>query len=238
MQHGGCDALLGCAGGRLDGCAAGCAGSAAAWHMFCQVQDCRLVVDPRSKESRGFAFVMMETEDDASRAIKYLDRSVLQGRVISVQLVHTHPPRICHRHQRRLSLVSSAGPSVLAFACVCTTPSSSVQLLHGLRTVHAGVGQYWVLGSPFILMDSLSEPQALRLAIPLGLPRAPPFMAGSCLLSTGGNRQLLSPELARCKAAMGCQPPSGASLASARGTPAGSAFHHHLTARPGNSSSC
>ncbi|GBG66468.1 hypothetical protein CBR_g61511 [Chara braunii] len=50
-----------------------------------KVQQCRLVVDPRTRESRGFGFVTMETVDDAERCIKYLNRSTLEGRIITVE---------------------------------------------------------------------------------------------------------------------------------------------------------
>ncbi|KAJ7568400.1 hypothetical protein O6H91_01G031200 [Diphasiastrum complanatum] len=50
-----------------------------------KVLECRLVVDPRTRESRGFAFVTMDTLEDADRCIKYLDRSTLEGRVITVE---------------------------------------------------------------------------------------------------------------------------------------------------------
>jgi len=45
------------------------------------------VTDPRTRESRGFAFVTMETVEDANRCVKYLNRSVLEGRVITVEKV-------------------------------------------------------------------------------------------------------------------------------------------------------
>jgi hypothetical protein len=50
-----------------------------------QVQDCHIVIDPRTKEPRGFAFVTMENVEDARRCIKYLHRTVLEGRLISVE---------------------------------------------------------------------------------------------------------------------------------------------------------
>ncbi|KAK6130081.1 hypothetical protein DH2020_036208 [Rehmannia glutinosa] len=40
---------------------------------------------PHTKESRGFAFVTMDTNEGAERCIKYLNRSVLEGRLITVQ---------------------------------------------------------------------------------------------------------------------------------------------------------
>ncbi|XP_050369426.1 serine/arginine-rich splicing factor SR45a isoform X2 [Argentina anserina] len=50
-----------------------------------KVIDVHLVVDPWTRESRGFGFVTMENVDVADRCIKYLDRSVLEGRVITVE---------------------------------------------------------------------------------------------------------------------------------------------------------
>ncbi|PKA58791.1 30S ribosomal protein 2, chloroplastic [Apostasia shenzhenica] len=44
-------------------------------------------MDPRTRESRGFAFVTMETAEDANRCIKYLNRSVLEGRLMVVEKV-------------------------------------------------------------------------------------------------------------------------------------------------------
>ncbi|XP_062191159.1 serine/arginine-rich splicing factor SR45a-like isoform X2 [Phragmites australis] len=50
-----------------------------------KVKHCHVVLDPRSKESRGFAFVTMDTVDDARRCIKYLHRTVLEGRLVTVE---------------------------------------------------------------------------------------------------------------------------------------------------------
>ncbi|KAK3121613.1 hypothetical protein QOZ80_8BG0657250 [Eleusine coracana subsp. coracana] len=50
-----------------------------------KVKHCHVVQDPRTKESRGFAFVTMETVDDARRCIKYLHRTVLEGRLVTVE---------------------------------------------------------------------------------------------------------------------------------------------------------
>eukprot|EP00899_Mesostigma_viride_P014154 jgi/Mesvir1/2273/Mv19314-RA.1 len=50
-----------------------------------KVQDCRLVVDPRTQLSRGFAFVTMVDDRDADRAVRYLDKSTLLGRIITVE---------------------------------------------------------------------------------------------------------------------------------------------------------
>ncbi|XP_020223664.1 serine/arginine-rich splicing factor SR45a isoform X4 [Cajanus cajan] len=50
-----------------------------------KVIDVHLVVDPWTRESRGFGFVTMATVHEADRCVKYLDRSVLEGRVITVE---------------------------------------------------------------------------------------------------------------------------------------------------------
>ncbi|KAL8498474.1 hypothetical protein ACS0TY_021704 [Phlomoides rotata] len=50
-----------------------------------KVLECHLVKDPHSKESRGFAFVTMETKKDAEQCVKHLNRSVLEGRLITVE---------------------------------------------------------------------------------------------------------------------------------------------------------
>ncbi|KAL3616241.1 hypothetical protein CASFOL_039631 [Castilleja foliolosa] len=50
-----------------------------------KVEDVHLVVDPLTRESRGFGFVTMSNLEEAERCIKYLDRSVLEGRVITVE---------------------------------------------------------------------------------------------------------------------------------------------------------
>ncbi|KAG6470753.1 hypothetical protein ZIOFF_071830 [Zingiber officinale] len=50
-----------------------------------KVLECNVIVDPRTRESRGFAFVTMETLEDANRCVKYLHHSVLEGRLITVE---------------------------------------------------------------------------------------------------------------------------------------------------------
>ena len=46
------------------------------------------MVDPWTRESRGFGFVTLETVEEADRCVKYLNRSVLEGRVITVEKVY------------------------------------------------------------------------------------------------------------------------------------------------------
>ncbi|XP_052184666.1 serine/arginine-rich splicing factor SR45a-like isoform X2 [Diospyros lotus] len=52
-----------------------------------KVEDIHLVVDPWTRESRGFGFVTMSSVGEADRCIKYLNGSVLEGRVITVEKV-------------------------------------------------------------------------------------------------------------------------------------------------------
>lgn len=64
-------------------------------NFWFQVLECHLVTDPRTRESRGFGFVTMETTEDAERCIKYLNRSVLEGRLVTVEKVLSSGVRIC-----------------------------------------------------------------------------------------------------------------------------------------------
>ncbi|XP_050237811.1 serine/arginine-rich splicing factor SR45a isoform X2 [Mercurialis annua] len=50
-----------------------------------EVIDVQLVADPWTRESRGFGFITMSSLAEADRCIKYLNRSVLEGRVITVE---------------------------------------------------------------------------------------------------------------------------------------------------------
>ncbi|KAL2527930.1 RNA-binding (RRM/RBD/RNP motif) family protein [Forsythia ovata] len=50
-----------------------------------KVKSVFLVVEPRSRVSRGFAFITMDSAEDANRCIKHLNQSVLEGRYITVE---------------------------------------------------------------------------------------------------------------------------------------------------------
>ncbi|XP_019424370.1 PREDICTED: serine/arginine-rich splicing factor SR45a-like isoform X3 [Lupinus angustifolius] len=58
-----------------------------------KVASCFLVVEPRTRISRGFAFITMDTVEDASRCVKYLNQSVLEGRSITVERSRRKRPR-------------------------------------------------------------------------------------------------------------------------------------------------
>ncbi|KAI3834276.1 hypothetical protein MKX03_030083, partial [Papaver bracteatum] len=58
-----------------------------------KVSSCRLVMEPRTQISRGFAFVTMDNVGDADRCIKHLNQSVLEGRCITVEKSRRKRPR-------------------------------------------------------------------------------------------------------------------------------------------------
>lgn len=49
------------------------------------VKDARIVRNPRSGESRGFGFLIMEHDDDVDRAIRHLDGRDWNGRRLLVE---------------------------------------------------------------------------------------------------------------------------------------------------------
>jgi len=51
------------------------------------VVGCHVVLEPHTRVSRGFAFVTMDTVEEAERCIKYLNDSVMEGRNITVEKV-------------------------------------------------------------------------------------------------------------------------------------------------------
>ncbi|KAH0701370.1 hypothetical protein KY284_015585 [Solanum tuberosum] len=58
-----------------------------------KVKSAFLVVEPRSRISRGFAFITMDSLEDANRCIKHLNQSVLEGRSITVEKSRRKRPR-------------------------------------------------------------------------------------------------------------------------------------------------
>ncbi|CAN6181570.1 unnamed protein product [Urochloa humidicola] len=50
-----------------------------------RVVGCHVVLEPHTRVSRGFAFVTMDTVEEADRCIKYLNNSVMEGRNITVE---------------------------------------------------------------------------------------------------------------------------------------------------------
>ncbi|XP_062234056.1 serine/arginine-rich splicing factor SR45a-like isoform X1 [Phragmites australis] len=73
-----------------------------------KVVGCHVVLEPHTRVSRGFAFVTMDTVEDAERCIKYLNDSVMEGRNITVEKSRRGRPRtptpgsyLGHRYERR-----------------------------------------------------------------------------------------------------------------------------------------
>lgn len=63
------------------------------FETFGQVKDLKLIVDPATKKSRGFAFIEFEEEDDMKRAYREADRMRIDGRAVvaDVERGHTVP---------------------------------------------------------------------------------------------------------------------------------------------------
>ncbi|XP_060192261.1 LOW QUALITY PROTEIN: serine/arginine-rich splicing factor SR45a [Lycium barbarum] len=58
-----------------------------------KVKSVFLVMEPRTRISRGFAFITMDSLEDANRCIKNLNQSVLEGRYITVEKSRRKRPR-------------------------------------------------------------------------------------------------------------------------------------------------
>ena len=66
-----------------------------------KITNINLVLDPRTKMSRGFAFIDFESPDDATAAVAKFNQAELDSRVLTVEMVsrlicpkhlhHTHP---------------------------------------------------------------------------------------------------------------------------------------------------
>jgi RNA recognition motif-containing protein len=57
----------------------------AAFAKFGQVTSCKIVRDKETGRSKGYGFVEMPNDDEASRAIDALNEKELDGRVIAVK---------------------------------------------------------------------------------------------------------------------------------------------------------
>lgn len=55
------------------------------------VKDCHLVIDRETGKSKGFAFVEMSTQDEATTAIDRLNGSDIGGRAINVNEARPRP---------------------------------------------------------------------------------------------------------------------------------------------------
>lgn len=57
----------------------------AAFEKYGTVVNCNIVMDTIAKRSKGFGFVEMSDDGEATKAISALDKSKLDGRVIAVK---------------------------------------------------------------------------------------------------------------------------------------------------------
>lgn len=58
-----------------------------------EVTSCSIMVDPHTKESRGFGFVNMATSDQADAAKEGLQGEVIEGRTLSIEKARRARPR-------------------------------------------------------------------------------------------------------------------------------------------------
>ncbi len=65
----------------------------AMFEKYGQVDNCSIMVDPHTKESRGFGFVNMVTPEDADTAREKLQGEVIEGRTLSIEKARRARPR-------------------------------------------------------------------------------------------------------------------------------------------------
>jgi transformer-2 protein len=57
------------------------------------IENISVILDPTTKESRGFGFITFKRKEDASEAIEKVNHKELKGNKISVQLSRRKKPR-------------------------------------------------------------------------------------------------------------------------------------------------
>lgn len=63
------------------------------FEKYGDVENCSIMVDPHSKESRGFGFVKMMTAEQADAAKEGLQGDVIEGRTLSIEKARRSRPR-------------------------------------------------------------------------------------------------------------------------------------------------
>ncbi|KAJ5176510.1 uncharacterized protein N7482_002387 [Penicillium canariense] len=63
------------------------------FEKYGDVENCSIMLDPHSKESRGFGFVNMSTADQADAAKEGLQGEVIEGRTLSIEKARRSRPR-------------------------------------------------------------------------------------------------------------------------------------------------
>ena len=62
--------------------------------QFGRVRSAKVVVDFHTKESRGFGFVKMSTEEEAGESVAKLNGTELEGRTLRVDKAREREPRV------------------------------------------------------------------------------------------------------------------------------------------------
>lgn len=63
------------------------------FEKYGDVESCSIMVDPHTKESRGFGFVKMVTAEQADAAKEGLQGEVIEGRTLSIEKARRGRPR-------------------------------------------------------------------------------------------------------------------------------------------------
>jgi len=63
------------------------------FEKYGDVEKCQIMLDPHTKESRGFGFVKMVTADQADAAKEGLQGEVIEGRTLSIEKARRSRPR-------------------------------------------------------------------------------------------------------------------------------------------------
>jgi transformer-2 protein len=63
------------------------------FQKYGDVENCSIMRDPHSHESRGFGFVKMATSDQADAAKEGLQGESIQGRTLSIEKARRNRPR-------------------------------------------------------------------------------------------------------------------------------------------------
>ena len=63
------------------------------FEKYGDVENCSIMLDPHTKESRGFGFVKMVTADQAEAAKEGLQGEVIEGRTLSIEKARRARPR-------------------------------------------------------------------------------------------------------------------------------------------------
>jgi len=63
------------------------------FEKYGDVEKCQIMLDPHTKESRGFGFVKMVTAEQADAAKEGLQGEVIEGRTLSIEKARRSRPR-------------------------------------------------------------------------------------------------------------------------------------------------